>query len=128
MNSPTIIVIIVIVALLIGNTVLKQRRYAKVLVDAREALERGAVVIDARSAMEFSGGHHEGALNYPVGDAAKAVKRLRDKKRPVVVYCASGSRSVRLAAELRKHGFEKVYDLGTLANLRGLPAGRAPRR
>ena len=124
----TIIVIVLVVALMVGNTVLKQRRYAKVLEEARQALEGGAVVVDARSAMEFQGGHHEGAVNYPAGDAAKAVKRLRDKKRAVVVYCASGARSRRMADALGQAGFGRVLDVGTLANMRGLPAGRAPRR
>jgi len=127
-NTTTIIVIAVVLALFIGSTVLKQRRYAKILGEVREVLDKGAVVVDARSSMEFSGGHHDGAVNYPAGDGAKAAKRLRDKKRPVVVYCMSGARSRRLAAELRKLGFERVLDAGPMANMRGLPAGRAPRR
>ncbi len=126
--NTTIIVIVLIVVLMVGSSVLKQRRYARVLEEARQLLEQGAVVIDARSAMEFSGGHHEGATNYPAADAAQAIKRLRDKKRPVVVYCASGARSRVMVQALGKAGFERVIDVGTLANMRGLPAGRAPRR
>jgi phage shock protein E len=126
--TVTVTIVVVVVALFVVSRVLAQRRYAQVLEQARQALERGAVVLDARSAMEFSGGHHEGAVNYPPGDAAKAAKKLRDRKRPVVVYCASGSRSRRLAEALRQEGFERVLDVGTLANMRGLPAGRAPRR
>ncbi len=121
-------VIAVVVLLLIVRALLRGRAYARVLAEARQVLEQGAVVIDARSAMEFSGGHHQGALNYPVGDAAKAVKALRDKRRPVVIYCASGARSRRLAEALRKAGFERVLDLGPMGNMEGLPAGRAPRR
>ncbi len=128
MNTTTIIVIAVVLVLVIGNTVLKQRRYARVLEEVREVLGRGAVVVDARSSMEFSGDHHDGAVNYTIGDLDKAAKRLRDKKRPVVVYCASGARSRRMAVALRKVGFERVLDAGPRANMRGLPAGRAPRR
>ena len=126
--NTTLVVVVIVVVLIVGSTVLKQRRYARVLDDARAVLDKGAVVIDARSAMEFSGGHHEGAVNYPAGDAAKAIKRMRDKKRPVVVYCASGGRSRRMVDALNKAGFERVLDVGTLSNMRGLPAGRPLRR
>lgn len=128
MSTTTIIVVVLVVGLFIVLSLLKQRRYAATLTEARQALELGAVVVDARSAMEFSGGHHEGAVNIPAADAAKGAKRLRDKQRPVVVYCASGARSRRLADALRQAGFGRVYDLGTLANMRGLPAGRPLRR
>jgi phage shock protein E len=127
-TTVTAAIVVAVVVFFVVNRVLAQRRYAQVLEQARQALEKGAVVIDARSAMEFSGGHHEGAVNYPAGDAAKAAKKLRDRKRPVVVYCASGARSRRMAEALRKEGFERVLDVGTLANMRGLPAGRASRR
>ena len=126
--NTTLVVGVIVVVLIVGSTLLKQRRYARVLEDARAVLDKGAVVIDARSAMEFSGGHHEGAVNYPAGDADKAAKRLRDKKRPVVVYCASGGRSRRMVDALNKAGFERVLDVGTLSNMRGLPAGRPVRR
>ena len=124
----TVIVVVVVLVVLLGGRALKQRRYAQVRDEARQVLERGAVVVDARSAMEFSGGHHQGAVNLPVGDAAHAAAKLGSTQRPVVVYCASGARSGRLAITLRQQGFEKVLDLGTLHNMRGLPAGRPPRR
>ncbi len=108
--NTTLVIVGIIVVLIVGSTLLKQRRYARVLEDARAALDKGAVVIDARSAMEFSGGHHDGAVNFTTADADKAIKRLRDKKRPVVVHCASGMRSRRMADALRKAGFEQVFD------------------
>ncbi len=128
MDPTTAVIVAIVVLFVIVRPILRQRRYARVLEDARAALERGAVAVDARSSMEFDRDHHEGAINVPMSGVSKASKTLRDKKRPLVVYCASGSRSRHVAEALRKAGFERVLDVGTRANMRGLPAGRAPRR
>ncbi|MDW8230455.1 MAG: rhodanese-like domain-containing protein [Saprospiraceae bacterium] len=48
-------------------------------------------------------------INYAASDFTEKIGRL-DRKRPVVLYCASGGRSARAAAQLAQMGFAKVYN------------------
>jgi rhodanese-related sulfurtransferase len=69
-------------------------------------------LIDVRTPSEWQQtGTIEGArrLNFHAPDFETQVARL-DKNKPVIVYCAAGSRSPRAAAVLSKLGFKKVFD------------------
>jgi rhodanese-related sulfurtransferase len=67
-----------------------------------------AVLIDVCEPGEYAAGHAIGARNVPLGqlDAAKALPS--NKALPVVLICASGARSARGAAQLRKAGYDKA--------------------
>lgn len=99
-----------------------KRRLAAIREAAGLMLEDGALLLDARSAMEFGGGHHPGAINLPPQAWTGDLSRFAPKDRPVVVYCASGARSRQLAARLAEEGFTVVLDAGSLRALEGLPA------
>lgn len=79
---------------------------------ARQLVKGGALLLDVRTAAEFSSRHLEGALNIPVDALPSAVAQL-PKDRTIVVYCASGRRSARAAAWLRAQGYD-AKDLGPL--------------
>jgi rhodanese-related sulfurtransferase len=105
----------VILAMLIGPT-LSQRRYGIKSVNPAEAIllinRESAVVVDVCEPNEYSTGHIPSAVNTPLSGLDKHLKPLeKHKKKPVVVACRSGNRSLRGAVMLRKHGFEKVYNL-----------------
>lgn len=78
--------------------------------DARALVEQGALLLDVRTQGEFASGALPGATNIPVQELARRVGEV-PKARPVVVYCASGMRSARAAALLRRHGID-AHDLG----------------
>ena len=67
-----------------------------------------AVLIDVCEPGEYAAGHAIGARNVPLGqlDGAKALPS--NKALPVVLICASGARSARGAAQLRKAGYDKA--------------------
>ena len=67
-----------------------------------------AVLIDVCEPSEYATGHAIGARNVPLGqlDGAKALPS--NKALPVVLICASGARSARGAAQLRKAGYDKA--------------------
>ncbi len=71
-------------------------------------------LIDVRTPVEFAKYHMAGAVNIPLHELAMKLGRVRDAARPIVVYCASGNRSAKAAALLRRCGFEEVYDGGGL--------------
>lgn len=71
-----------------------------------------AIVLDVREADEFAGGHLPDARNIPgskLGERIAELEKFKDK--PVIVCCASGMRSNRACAELKKQGFTRVNNL-----------------
>ena len=64
-----------------------------------------AVLIDVCEPGEFSAGHAIGARNVPLGQLEGAKALPSNKAVPVVLICATGARSARGAALLRKAGY-----------------------
>lgn len=81
---------------------------------ARALVASGATLLDVRTIGEFDELHLDGALNIPLHELGGALGSLR-KDRPVVVYCAVGSRSATAAGFLARAGYE-VHNLGAMAN------------
>lgn len=69
------------------------------------------VLIDVRTAGEFSGGHIVDSINIPVEQLQSRIAEV-PQGMPVIVYCRSGNRSATAARILDQAGFGEVYDLG----------------
>jgi rhodanese-related sulfurtransferase len=71
-----------------------------------------AVVIDVRTPEEFVTGHVPESINIP---REKLKERLAEiekfKDRPIILNCASGVRSGGACGELKRLGFENVFQL-----------------
>jgi rhodanese-related sulfurtransferase len=76
----------------------------------RDLVAQGARLIDVRTAAEFESGHIEGAENVPVDGLTTAASSW-DKTTPVVLYCATGARSLNAFGYLKAQGFSHVYNL-----------------
>jgi rhodanese-related sulfurtransferase len=90
---------------------------------ARAMIAKGAVVIDVRTPEEFGGGHLPSATNIAVaeiGDRLDDVGKLvaGDKARPIVVYCAAGSRAAKAKKILEGAGYQQVVNGGGYDDLR----------
>lgn len=83
-------------------------RRAQVLVD------RGAVLVDVRSELEFLVRHIDGARNIPLAELRDRVDELGARDAPVVLYGWTGSRSAEAARILREAGFSRVFDAGSI--------------
>lgn len=71
-----------------------------------------AVVVDVREAAEWNAGHIANAHHIAQAQLAKRMVELEKfKNRPVVVCCASGTRSSLAVATLKGAGFQKVFSL-----------------
>ena len=67
-------------------------------------------LLDVRTPMEFAWFHLPAALNLP--DALDKEKMAQlPKERQLVVICMTGHRSPLVAYTLKKHGFNRVYNL-----------------
>lgn len=101
---------------------LSRRRFLAIRDEVDRALREGARLVDVRTASEFSGGHLAGALNLPLGELGAGARKLGEKGRTLVVYCASGSRSAVAVPLLTGLGYKRVLDLGAMANGKELPS------
>lgn len=71
-----------------------------------------AVIVDVREQAEYAQGHIPNARHLPLKELDQRQGEL-DKLRgqPLILCCASGARSNSAAAQLRKAGFERIYNL-----------------
>jgi rhodanese-related sulfurtransferase len=87
-----------------------------------------AYLLDVRTAGEYNDGYIGEANNISVTELASRIGHLpADKEQPIMVYCATGSRSSRAAAMLAKNGYTKVFNLSggiTAWKNANLPVGR----
>jgi len=71
-----------------------------------------AVIVDVRPIADFNKGHIVHSVNLPINGFKNQIKQLeKHKNKPVIVSCRSGNQSQMACRELRKAGFEKVYNL-----------------
>ena len=71
-----------------------------------------ALVIDVRDAAEWATGHIPNARHIALDQLEKQFPEIEKfKTRPLIVNCQSGSRSSTACGKLKKHGFEKVFNL-----------------
>lgn len=91
---------------------------------ALELLDEGAVLVDVREVDEWRAGHAPHASHIPLGRLTAEAAKL-DKDVPVVVMCASGSRSRSGAAQLRSLGYRATSLGGGIAAWRAAGAALA---
>jgi rhodanese-related sulfurtransferase len=77
---------------------------------ARDLIDGGIRLVDVRTPAEYSMGHIPGAESVPLSDLA-SVSAGWDPAQPVLLYCASGDRSLTAMDALVASGFTQVYNL-----------------
>jgi rhodanese-related sulfurtransferase len=83
----------------------------------KDALRRGAVVIDVRTANEFDRGKVPDSINIPVDRIAINAERIRTMKRPVIFVCSTGARSSNAVSLMKQKGINDVYNGGNWENV-----------
>ena len=83
-----------------------------------ELKKNGALFIDVRSAGEFASGSAPGTVNIPLPELGSRLGEI-PKSSPVVVCCASGTRSGMAQLLLKKNGYQNVHNVGTWGKLLG---------
>lgn len=78
-----------------------------------ELVKEGALLIDVRNTAEYETFHLNHAISMPYQDMwLETETMLPDPTRKIVLYCATGKRSLLAKLLLDKKGYEKVYFLG----------------
>ncbi len=83
----------------------------------KEKIQAGALVVDVRTEDEFLDGAYPGAINIPVGELLSRLDELEPKDRPIILYCATGSRSALAAKLLKVSGWKEVINAGGLDDM-----------
>ena len=110
MNST---ILLVTLAVLIAFLLLK--RMGQISAGAAaDHLKHGALLIDVRSAGEFSAGHLRSAINMPLDQIETLVpRRVKDKNQVLLLHCQSGARSGAAKKRLVALGYTQAYNLGS---------------
>ena len=76
--------------------------------------EADVTILDVREQDEYDSGHIPGAVLLPVGtiDEETAASVIPEKDSVTLVYCRSGNRSKKAAAELAELGYTEIYEFG----------------
>lgn len=69
------------------------------------------LLLDVRSAEEYSAGHVPGALNIPHSEIRSHLASLGSTQQPILVYCRSGRRAGIALSQLSELGFSQLYHL-----------------
>lgn len=77
--------------------------------------QQGAALVDVRSAAEFAQASAPGTINIPLQELGARLAEI-PKDVPVVVGCASGTRSGMARMMLRKNGYTQVHNIGGWRN------------
>lgn len=77
-----------------------------------ELKKSGATLVDVRSAAEFASASAPGTINIPLNELGSRLGEI-PKSAPVVLCCASGTRSGMAKLMLKRKGYQNVYNIGT---------------
>jgi len=77
-----------------------------------ELRKNGAILVDVRSAGEFANGNAPGTINIPLQELGSRLGEI-PKSSPVVLGCASGTRSGMAKMMLKRKGYPEVHNIGT---------------
>ena len=81
-------------------------------IDARGARESDAVLVDVRSDEEWQIARIPGALHIPMSQVEERLPELvEDRTRPIITYCATGNRSLRILPTLDELGYEDAVSM-----------------
>ncbi len=80
-----------------------------------ELKKGGALLLDVRTALEFSNGNAPGTINIPLQELGGRFIEI-PKSSPVVLCCASGTRSGMAKLLLIKNGYKQVFNIGPWGN------------
>ena len=101
----------------------EENTYRKVTAKEAAAMmeeETGYLILDVRTAAEYSDKHIPGAVNVPnetIGD--QEIPELPDKEQLILVYCRSGNRSKQAAEKLVKLGYTNIVEFGGINDWTG---------
>lgn len=113
------ILIGIIAALIVLKLLSLRGRIEKKL--ALELIRDNATLIDVRSPDEFNSFNVNGSINIPHTNISEGINKYNLKKdTPIILYCASGTRSGMALNILKSSGYTNVHNGGTVGYMNKL--------
>mgnify|MGYP006319794061 CR=1 FL=1 len=81
------------------------------VLEAKAAVDAGAILLDVREADEFEAGHAAGAISIPLSELNERYTEL-DKDAEIYCICKSGGRSGQAAGALVDAGYDVTNVIG----------------
>ena len=108
----TIFKFLVMVLIVSGSSVFAQTGRFNVNQFSEKIQAANTIIVDIRTASEFKSGYSPGAVNidFYQSDFKQRINLL-DKKKNLLIYCASGNRSGQALPLIGSQGFKSVNDL-----------------
>jgi len=78
----------------------------------KEALRRGAIVIDIRTASEFDREKVSDSINIPIDRININLRRIVQMNRPIIICSNSDSENERVIDVLKANGVREIYNGG----------------
>jgi rhodanese-related sulfurtransferase len=115
-NHPMLVIAFFVNALLIIYIEYGRRTALYKNISAQEATvlqnHESAIFLDIREKAEYAQGHLINSISIPVKSLLKVISQLsKYKDKPIIVYCASGNRSIQGSKILTGQEFSQVYNL-----------------
>jgi rhodanese-related sulfurtransferase len=106
------LLITLLVALLTGTTALAAAQRDITSPEAKAIIAKNPKVylLDVRTPGEFQQGRIPGAILIPIGEFERRSQEV-PRDRPIIVFCAVGSRSRPVAQFLVRQGYREVYNM-----------------
>lgn len=76
--------------------------------EIKEYLEKGAVILDVRTQMEWDEGHSAGAEHIVLNLIPLKLEEIKQFNKPIIAVCKSGGRSGQAAQFLSSHGIDVI--------------------
>jgi rhodanese-related sulfurtransferase len=115
-NIFTIIAIVLIAYMFYPKIMIKFNKNVK-NVSGKEAAglikdNKNLIIIDVRTKGEYQSGHINGSKLMPAGEMSSRISELEKfRGKPMLVHCASGSRSPKAVNVLLKNKFGPIYHM-----------------
>lgn len=115
-NNAILVVSIIIVSYMLMNNLFGEKLRGYTSITPTQSTQMinhdGAVIVDVREVNEYSDGHIINSVHIPLSNLKTRMSELeKHKAQKVIVACRSGHRSSNACANLKKEGFEQVFNL-----------------
>jgi len=116
------IFLLVLLSLVAGGFLIAESANYRNYSELKELLDSDAddyLLLDVRTAGEFSQAHIPGAVNIPYDELPDALPKGTAKDKLIIVYCRSGNRSGTARRILSKAGYTNLHDFGGISRWKG---------
>jgi phage shock protein E len=101
--------------IVIGFFVWRMLRFRRIKSKLPAIREKGGVVVDVRSRGEFLSGSSPGSVNIPLDELPGSIGQFSIDQ-PIILCCASGTRSGMALSLFKQRGFKNVVNAGPWKN------------